>query len=202
MKKGEPWYIHAALGVVIAVLVYILIRVAIVDPGEYVAKEKYYTAETRLRMDNIRQAQILWEKEKDLYSGSIDSLVEFVKTDSTVHALITGIDSMTGRSSNPFLVLSNSPLGIDSLKAVPEQLLAQILSDADSLYRSPKTLSPYILEVDTTVQIDTILNRRGRITKIDTIITIGQRYYIECPDGYGSIGSLTSDALRNTASWE
>lgn len=202
MKKGEPWYIHAALGVVIAVLVYVLIRVAIVDPSEHVAQEKYFTEETRLRMDNLRQAQILWEKKNDLFSGSIDTLVNFIRTDSTVHQLITGIDSMTLKSSNPFKVLTNSPLDLDSLKNVPDQLLAQILSDTDSLFLSPKSLTRYILEVDTSIQIDTILTRRGKIGSIDTIITIGERYYIECPDGYGSIGSLTSDALRNTATWE
>ena len=31
MKKSEPWYIHAALYLVIAILAYILIRVAIVE---------------------------------------------------------------------------------------------------------------------------------------------------------------------------
>jgi hypothetical protein len=31
---------------------------------------------------------------------------------------------------------------------------------------------------------------------------IGTKYYIEDPDGYGSVGSLSNDALKNTASWE
>lgn len=202
MKKVEPWYIHAALITVILILVYILIRVAIVDPGAHIAQEKYYTSESRLRMNNIRQAQILWEKEKDVFAPSIDSLVAYVKNDTNVHKMITGIDTITGRSSNPFVVLSNSPLKLDSLINLPEELLAQIIQDSDSLLSSPKSGTPYILEVDTSVHYDTAITRYGKIKNIDTVVTIGTKFYLECPDGYGSIGSLTSDALKNTATWE
>jgi hypothetical protein len=56
--------------------------------------------------------------------------------------------------------------------------------------------------VDTSITMDTVVNRRGNIVRIDTTIAIGSRYYLEDPDGYGTIGSLDNDALRNTSSWE
>jgi hypothetical protein len=185
MRKSEPWYIHAALIVVIIILSYVLLRVAILDPGEYVKKEKYFKTESRARMDNLRQAEILFSRKFEHFCGNLDTLINYVKTDSSVQALITGIDTLTGRSSNPFKPL----VSVDSI-------------NFDSLFHSPKSLARYILEVDTTMQVDTVVNRRGKITSIDTTYLIGTKYYIECPDGYGSIGSLTSDALKNTASWE
>ncbi|MBZ0179476.1 MAG: hypothetical protein K8F36_09295 [Melioribacteraceae bacterium] len=183
-KKGEPWYLHAGLIVVIIVLVYFLVQVAIIEPSEHIAKEKYFKTESRLRMDNLRQAEILYEKVFDRYSGNLDTLINFVKYDTTVAAVMSGIDTITNKSTNPFLTLSHGEF------------------TPDSLYKTPKSFSYYILQVDTVVSIDTSINRYGRITKIDTTYKIGTKYYIEDPDGYGSIGSLTSDALKNTASWE
>ena len=71
IKKSEPWYIHAALYVIIAILVYVLIRVAIVDPTEYIQNENYNRTESQLRMDNIRQAQILWARENENFSDDL-----------------------------------------------------------------------------------------------------------------------------------
>ena len=45
-------------------------------------------------------------------------------------------------------------------------------------------------QFDTLVEIDSVINRRGRLTKIDTTIEIGNLYKIECPDGYGHIGDV------------
>lgn len=53
---------------------------------------------------------------------------------------------------------------------------------AESLLHSPKSLSPY------------------RLTSIDT--TIIKKYLLECPDGYGQIGSLTDESRINKADWE
>jgi hypothetical protein len=184
MKKSEPWYIHAALYVIIAILLYVLIRVAIIDPTAYIESENYYRSESQLRMDNLRQAQILWERENQQFTDKLDSLVEFIKTDSTVNALIVGIDTLTNRSTNPFKDLTSGSFIPDSLKF------------------SPKSHSPYNLQVDTTVTIDTIINRVGKIVKIDTTTVIGSIYLLECPDGYGSVGDLETPALKNTASWE
>jgi hypothetical protein len=52
------------------------------------------------------------------------------------------------------------------------------------------------------MEIDTVVNQRGRILRVDSTVTIGNLYYIEDPDGYGTIGSIDNDALKNTASWE
>jgi len=184
MRKSEPWYIHAALWVVIVILSYVLIRVAIINPNKYVAQEKYFKKESRLRMDNLRQAEMLYAEKHHRFIDSIDSLKSFVENDSSVIDLMNGVDSLSGKSTNPFKKLSNGTFNFDSL------------------YATPKSFSPYILQVDTSTSIDTMINRWGKITSIDTSIVIGTKYFIKDPDGYGTIGSLTSEALKNTASWE
>jgi len=184
IKKSEPWYIHAGLYLVIAILAYILIRVAIIDPTEHIEQETYFRSESQLRMDNIRQAQILWEKQNKNYSDNLDSLVNFIKTDSTVNSLIIGVDTLTNRSTNPFKNLTSGDFTVDSL------------------FFSPKSHSSYSVKIDTSVSIDTVINRRGKIVRVDTNTVIGTLYFVECPDGYGTIGDLESQTLKNTASWE
>ncbi len=183
-KKREPWYVHAVLYVIIAILVYVLIRVAIVDPTDYMQKEAYYKSESRLRMNNIRQAEILWQKKKSTYTDNMDSLVNFVKTNEAVLALINGVDTLTMKSTNPFVSLKNGSF-------IP-----------DSLMKSPKSNKPYILKVDTTHTIDTVVNLRGKIIRVDEKTVIGTIYFLECPDGYGTIGDLESQTRKNTSSWE
>lgn len=51
----------------------------------------------------------------------------------------------------------------------------------ESLLHSPKSLLPYKLAVNDTSRI--------------------KKYLLECPDGYGSIGSVTDDSRVNKASW-
>ena len=183
-KKGEPWYIHTALYVVIAILIYILIRVAIIDPAEHIKNENFYRSESQLRMDNIRQAQILWERSNKQYSDNLEQLISYVKTDSLVNSLIVGIDTLTNRSTNPFKNLTAGTF------------------NADSLFSSPKSHSRYIVMIDTTTTIDTVINRVGKMVRVDTNTVIGSLYLVECPDGYGTIGDLKSPTLKNTASWE
>lgn len=184
MKRTEPWYYHVPLWIIIAVLAYLLIQVAIVEPQEIMKMERYYKAESRARMSNLRQAEILWEKKFGRYTDNLDSLIKYVSTDSAVIKMMTEIDTITKRSKNPFEPLVSGDLVFDSL------------------YFSPKSHSYYILKVDTSQSIDTVINRYGKLVSIDTTITIGTRYLLECPDGYGKIGDLYSDALKNTASWE
>lgn len=183
-KKGSNWYIHAILYLIIAVLVYILIRVAILDPTKHITTENYYQTESRLRMDNIKQAQILWQKKYESFTDNLSDLVSFVKTNDEVQNLITGIDTLTNRSTNPFKKLSVGEF-------VP-----------DSLLFSPKSHKPYLLKVDTTTTVDTVIDKRGKIIKVDTKTVIGTLYFLQCPDGYGTIGDIESSNLRNTASWE
>lgn len=183
-KRNEPWYLHAGLIVVIVALVILLINVAVIEPNEVVKMEKYYKTESRLRMDNIRQAEILWEDRYGKYSDNLDSLVTFISSDSMILKMMTEIDTLTNRPKNPFKNLTSGVF-------TPE-----------SLFLSPKTFQPYMLSVDTSVSYDTVLDRRGRFRSVDTTTVIGTRYLIEDPDGYGKIGDLYSDALKNTASWE
>lgn len=183
-RKSEPWYLHAILTAVILGLIYLLIQVAIIEPNHIVKMEKYYKTESRLRMDNIRQAEILWNDRFGSFTDNLDTLVHFVANDTVIQKLMGEVDTVTGRSKNPF-----KPLTVGEF--VP-----------DSLYRTPKTFSPYILVCDTSVVADTIINRRGRITGIDTTVTIGTLYLLVDPDGYGRIGDTSSMALKNTADWE
>jgi hypothetical protein len=184
MTKPEPWYIHAILYFIIVILVVVLVKVAIIDPKDIVEKEKYYKQESHLRMKNIKQAEILWNKKYGHFTGNLDSLINFIKTDPMVDSVMNAFDSLSRRPANPFVALTSG-------KFTP-----------DSLYRTPKTHSPYILQVDTSISADTVIGRRNKIIRVDSTVVIGNRYYLEDPDGYGSVGSLESDALKNTASWE
>ena len=184
IRKSEPWYIHAVLIVIIAVLTYVLIRVAIIEPNEVLANEKYWKAESRLRMSNLKEAEILYEKKHAKFTDNLDSLINFLKTDASVMKAITGYDTITQRSTNPFDTLSDGNLVWDSL------------------YFSPKSFQKYLIAVDTTTDVDTVINRRGQIVSIDSNVVIGTLYKIEDPDGYGTIGDVYSQALKHTASWE
>lgn len=183
-SKPEPWYIHAILYLIIAVLVVVLIKVAIIDPKEVVRAEKYNRTESRLRMTNIKEAEILWFKKFGTYTDDLNKLVDFIKNDPFVDSVRKAFDSLTRRPADPFVALSHGEFS-------PE-----------SLYRTPRSQQFYILQIDTSTQIDTVINQYGRVLRVDTTVVIGSRYYLEDPDGYGTIGSLESDALKNSASWE
>ncbi|MEN8194687.1 MAG: hypothetical protein ABFS12_17840 [Bacteroidota bacterium] len=183
-RKTEPWYIHAGLWAVIVILVVILIQVSIIEPTNVIREETYFKNESRLRMENIKQAEILYEDKHSKFSDNLDTLINFIKTDSSVIALVEGIDTLTQKSTNPFVNLTDGVF-------TPE-----------SLYTSPRSGSFFIVQTDTLLEIDTVINRRGKIVKIDSTTTIGTRYVIENPDSEDKIGDLYSDALRNTASWE
>jgi hypothetical protein len=58
------------------------------------------------------------------------------------------------------------------------------------------------MQIDTSEQVDTVVNRQGKVLRVEKYTVIGKRYFIEDPDGYGTVGSLNDDALKNTSSWE
>ena len=184
MVKSEPWYIHAGLYTIIVVLIIVLIKVAIIDPKEVVNEDKFNRKESRLRMQNLKEAEILYQKKFGKFSGDINTLVDFIKNDPMVDSVMAAVDSVSKKSSNPFISLSNGEFA------------------PDSLYKTPKSQQRYIVEIDTSLSVDTVVNRTGKILRVDSTIVIGGRYYIEDPDGYGTVGSLDNDALKNTASWE
>lgn len=183
-QTGDPWYIHAALYLVIAILTIILIKVAIIDPKNAVEQDKFWRTESRLRMNNIKAAEILFQKKFGNYTDNLDKLINFLKTDKFVDSVMNAFDSLTMRLANPFKPLSHGDFTPESLKL------------------SPKTFQPYILQIDTSISIDTTINRRGTVVKIDTVRILGTKYYLEDPDGYGTVGDLRNDALKNTSSWE
>lgn len=183
-QAGDPWYIHAALYLVIAILSVILIKVAIIDPKNAVEQDKFWRTESRLRMNNIKAAEILFQKKFGSYTDNLDKLISFVKEDKFVDSVVNAFDSLTMRPANPFKPLSNGEFTPDSLRL------------------SPKSFQAYILQIDTSISIDTTINRRGVVVKVDTVRVLGTKYFLEDPDGYGTVGDLFNDALKNTSSWE
>jgi hypothetical protein len=183
-SKSEPWYFHAALYAVIVILIAILIKVAIIDPKNIVESENYFKNEARLRMKDLKEGEILYQKKFDHYTGDLDTLINFIKSDKMVDSVINSVDSLSHKSSNPFVKLTDGEF-------IP-----------DSLYKTPKSQQRFTLEVDSSITADTVVDKRGRILRIEKHKVIGTKYYINDPDGYGSIGSLDNDALKNTASWE
>lgn len=107
------------LKIIIVVLVGVLIWV-IYEPYAYMEEEAGYKRESRLRMANIRQAQLLYMDGHRRYTGDLDSLIGFIKGDSTIAAQMDSIFK---------------PLSIGSFS--PE-----------SLEYSPKSHRPYKLAVD------------------------------------------------------
>ena len=183
-QAGDPWYIHAALYLVIAILSVILIKVAIIDPKNAVEQERFFRTESRLRMNNIKAAEILYQKKFGNYTDDLNKLISFIKEDKYVDSVMNAFDSLTMKPANPFKPLSNNEFTPESLKL------------------SPKSFQPYVLQIDTSISVDTTINRRGVVVKVDTIRVLGTKYYLEDPDGYGSVGDLFNDALKNTSSWE
>jgi hypothetical protein len=101
-----------------------------------------------------------------------------------VDSVVNAFDSLTMKPANPFKNLSDG-------KFTP-----------DSLFTSPKTNQRFVMNVDTSTVTDTVVNPRGKVLRVETKTVIGTKYYIEDPNGYGTIGSIDNDALKNTASWE
>jgi len=184
MAKSESRYVHLILYAIIVVLVFVLIKVAYLDPNEILEQEKYYKKESRFRMSNIRAGERLWEAKYGRFTDNIDSLVLFLKNDPSVKKAIEGTDSITHKSTNPFVLLTHG------------------LFEPDSLLLSPKSRLKYVLQIDTTETADTIIDRRGRIIKIEKNVVKGTKYFVGCPDGYGTIGDVRSEAMKHTASWE
>uniref|UniRef100_A0A832DIH4 Uncharacterized protein n=1 Tax=Ignavibacterium album TaxID=591197 RepID=A0A832DIH4_9BACT len=183
-SNEDPWYVHVALYTVIAILTVILIKVAIIDPREIMEKEAYYKKEARLRMTNLKQAEILWQKKNGTFTDNLDKLIDFIKNDKFVDSIVNSIDPVTNKSSNPFIKLSHGEF-------TPE-----------SLYNTPKSQQRFIIKIDSSEVIDSVFTPSKKFLRTEKRIVKGTRYYIEDPDGYGTIGSLDNDALKNTASWE
>ncbi len=86
--------IQAVLAVIIVGLCYVLV-VSIVEPYAKVERAKQVTENTRARMDNVRTAMIMYEREHNRFVTSLDSLVRWLKADSLV---MSNADSVFGAS--------------------------------------------------------------------------------------------------------
>lgn len=76
------------LGIIIVVLGYYLYR-SIVDPYQEVIEREQMTERVRHRMGLVRDGLVIYERRKDHFpptDGGLDSLVQFLKTDSTMVA--------------------------------------------------------------------------------------------------------------------
>ncbi len=84
--------IQAILGIVIVGLAFLLYD-SITTPYEEVERRREVTEMTRARMNDVRQSLILYERANGRYVTSLDSLVMWFRTDSTMAA---SIDSLFG----------------------------------------------------------------------------------------------------------
>ncbi|MCK6606491.1 MAG: hypothetical protein L6Q59_16465 [Ignavibacteriaceae bacterium] len=180
-QSRDPLYLHVGLYAIVVVLVVILIKIAVIDPKEIVQQEKYYQKESRLRMLLLRDAQQAYFSVKGKFTTSVDSLINFLKSPEG-EKLYMAIDSITNKPVYKNLYANKGLI--------------------DSLRKTPKSLQPYIVLVDTSRSFDSTVTAAGRLLKVDTTITVGTKYRIEDPDGYGTVGDLSNDALKNSASWE
>lgn len=139
------------LKIIIVILTAVLVYV-IYEPFQIQAEEESFRTESRLRMINIRAAQLQFIGQYGRYASTLDSVVAFIGSlpDSTRAAAFT---VPRGGTFTP-----------------------------QSLLTAPKSNRPYTL-----VTVDT---------------SAIKKYFLEDPDGYGSIGSLTDDTRVNKASWE
>lgn len=80
-SHGVQVAIQVVLGLVIIALVYWL-YVSITEPYEAIRRQEVLTDQTRERMLDVRAAMIRYEEMNDRYLTSLDSLVDFVKSDS------------------------------------------------------------------------------------------------------------------------
>jgi hypothetical protein len=145
-------------------------------------------------MTNLKHAEILYQQKYNKFTDNLDTLINFIRTDSSVLKLMAAVDTVKIyrvdgdstylKSRNPFKDLVSGPFNYDSL------------------FTTPQSGKMFIVNVDTLLEIDTVINRRGRIVKIDSLITIGKRYLIKNPDSDDKIGDVDSDALLNTESWD
>jgi hypothetical protein len=195
-SKPEPWYIHAGLYAVIVILIVLLVKVAILDPKEIVQSEKYNRTESRLRMKNLIEAQILWQKKNGTFTDNLDSLVLFIKNDPIVDSVRKAVDTVRVGADSIFL------RSADPFKPLLDFNFRKVAFSPDSITHAPRSGQLYIVQIDTTTNVDSVVTPSGKLLRVDTSIVIGSTYYIEDPDGYGTVGDTKNLALKNTSSWD
>lgn len=175
-------YFSLVNSVLIFLLALLLLKVAYLDPLAYTEAEEAFKKEARSRLHNLRTAQRAFFEKHGRFSGNIDSLVSFV------------------RSLEAATVL-------DTIKDLDTNTFSFRLSDdgnfyADSMKYSTKVYIPFHIQLDTVRVIDSVFSEKGKFVRVDTTFTLGSRFRVIDPSGYGSIGNLFFDALIYSASWE
>ncbi len=97
MGQGFRVALQIVLGIVIVILAYYL-YVSITEPYKVIERQKELTRLTRERMDDVRTALVLYERDKNRFPLTLDSLVMYVKTDSLIRLRA---DSIFGGPVNP-----------------------------------------------------------------------------------------------------
>ena len=110
--KGSP-VLKAIIVVLLGILLYVLY-----EPYQIREREESYKKESRLRMTNIRTAQLQYISEKGVYANNLDTLVAFIKAKLAAGAIDRSI----------FKPLSHGEFS------------------PDSLFRTPKSQRPYSLQ--------------------------------------------------------
>lgn len=83
ISPGIQKVIQVVLALAIVVLAYILYQ-SITEPYERVERQKELTELTRVRMDNVRAALVMYERRNDRFISTLDSLQLWVMQDSVM----------------------------------------------------------------------------------------------------------------------
>jgi hypothetical protein len=129
-SHGVQVTIQVVLGLVIIALVYWL-YVSITEPYEAVRRQEEVTEQTRARMLNVRSAMIRYEEVNERYVTTLDSLVDFVQTDSLYS--VEG-DSIFGAGFVPDSLPFSPRTGKRFLLSVNDtaRVMTYLLKDPDS----------------------------------------------------------------------
>ena len=104
--SGSNLLLRIVLGLAIIGLVVWLFRVTVV-PAQRAEAAQRQTDLTRLRMDDVRTGLISYRDSVGRYPGSLDSLVQYARTDSVFNARIASQDERL------------APVSVDSLPYSP-----------------------------------------------------------------------------------
>lgn len=89
-SQGTQRAIQAVLAILIVVLAFFLYD-SIVSPYEEIERQKEITELTRDRMDDVRQAMIVYQRNNGRFVSTLDSLVMWLKTDSVMSATVDSV---------------------------------------------------------------------------------------------------------------
>lgn len=128
--KGSLIAIQAGLAVVIVVLAYFLYD-AITSPWAAIERDQALTTETRERMNDVRIALRYFEETNGRFPQTVDSLSQFVRTDSLLSARP---DSIFGQGFDPdsFLYSARSTRMFEYVLNDTSRVKIYLLKDPDS----------------------------------------------------------------------